>query len=128
MKRSKPTVYIASPYTKGDAAINTRFQCEIFDMLLSTGKVLPVAPLWSHFQHTIFPRRYRDWVEYDNQMIELYDCCLRLDVYFKDGRRKYEYSESASLGADAEVDLFRKLNKPVFFSVADLMEWVILNK
>ena len=35
----KPVVYIASPYTKGDVAMNTHFQCKVFDRLLSDGKV-----------------------------------------------------------------------------------------
>ncbi|MEE9398392.1 MAG: hypothetical protein V3V31_15425 [Methylococcales bacterium] len=56
----KPTVYIASPYSKGDPAANAHFQCKIFDELLSSGLVLPVAPLWSHFQHMMFPRLYKE--------------------------------------------------------------------
>lgn len=76
----KPTVYIASPYTGGDVAINTHYQCRIFDKLLDDGKVLPVAPLWSHFQHTAFPRKYQDWIDYDQAMLPLYDACLRLNA------------------------------------------------
>jgi hypothetical protein len=34
---SRPTVFIASPYTKGDVAMNTHFQCKIFDQLLRGG-------------------------------------------------------------------------------------------
>lgn len=34
----KPIVYIASPYTGGDVAINTHFQCRVFDQLLEDGK------------------------------------------------------------------------------------------
>lgn len=59
---NKPLVYIASAYTKGDAAINVRFQCSIFDKLLSDGRVWPLAPLWAHFQHLIYPRGYKYWV------------------------------------------------------------------
>ena len=64
----KPIVYIASPYTKGDVAVNTYFQCEVFDKILSDGRSLPVAPLWSHFQHTVFPRPYEDWIRYDQEI------------------------------------------------------------
>jgi len=52
----KLVIYIASPYTSGDVAMNTHFQCKVFDELLSDGRVIPIAPLWSHFQHTVFPR------------------------------------------------------------------------
>jgi hypothetical protein len=120
MSQRKPIVYIASPYTKGDVAINTHFQCRIFDKLLSDGKVLPVAPLWSHFQHILFPRPYEDWIQYDQEMLTLYDCCLRLAA--KAPERNYEQAEST--GADAEVASFRNMEKPVFYSVDDLYAWV----
>jgi len=116
----KPTVYIASPYSKGDVAINTHFQCKIFDQLLSEGKVLPVAPLWSHFQHTLFPRPYKDWIAYDQEMLKLYDCCLRLETTCPE----QGYSQYESDGADAEVGAFKRLNKPVFYSIEELYAWV----
>ena len=116
----KPTVYLASPYTKGDVAMNTHFQCKIFHELLSDGKVLPVAPLWSHFQHLLFPRPYEDWIAYDQSMLRLYDCCLRLTADLPDPA----YKQDESSGADAEVDSFRKLGKPVFFSIDELYDWV----
>ncbi len=120
----KPTVYIASPYTRGDLAINTHFQCRVFDKLLSDGKVLPVAHLWSHFQHTAFPRKYQDWINYDQAMLPLYDACLRLNVEFQ----KLDYFESESKGADGEVDTFEKLGKPIFYSIADLYKWLDYNE
>jgi hypothetical protein len=122
-EKLKPTVYIASPYTKGDVAINTYFQCKIFDQLLTDGRVLPVAPLWSHFQHTVFPRPYQDWIQYDQDMLRLYDCCLRLDATLD----RLNYVQHDSSGADAEVETFKRLKKPVFFSVDDLLKWVDLN-
>src|SRR5438477_12764451 len=79
---TRPVVYIASPYSKGDPAINTHFQCQMFDRLMNDGVVWPVAPLWSHFQHTMFPRTYKDWVAYDLAMIPRYDACLRLNVEY----------------------------------------------
>jgi hypothetical protein len=118
-KTCKPTVYIASPYSKGDPAANAHFQCKIFDQLLSSGLVLPVAPIWSHFQHSVFPRAYKDWIEYDQEMLPLYDCCLRLDASLPD----INYEEKESKGADAEVETFRKMDRPVFFSIESLYEW-----
>ena len=117
---TKPVVYIASPYTKGDVAMNTHFQCKIFDQLLSDGRVLPVAPLWSHFQHLLFPRPYKDWIEYDQAMLRLYDCCLRLTANLP-GR---QYSQYESTGADAEVASFERMGKPIFNSIEELYAWV----
>jgi hypothetical protein len=119
-KITKPTVYIASPYSKGDPAANTHFQCKIFDQLLTTGLLLPIAPLWSNFQHSVLPRPYLDWINYDQEMLPLYDCCLRLDAALPN----IDYKETRSSGADAEAATFLKLGKPVFYSIEDLLEWV----
>jgi hypothetical protein len=116
----KPLIYIASPYTKGDVAINTRFQCEVFDELLTDGIVLPFAPLWSHFQHTVFPRHYQDWIDYDLALIPRFDACLRLKATYE----LLAYVQNASSGADGEVDLFLELGKPVFYSKESLYSWV----
>lgn len=116
----RPVVYIASPYTRGDVAINTRFQCEVFDTLMNDGVVWPVVPLWSHFQHILFPRKYQDWIDYDLALLPRYDACLRLNA-------KYEslgYEQKDSTGADGEVAAFIKMGKPVFYSVEDLYAWV----
>jgi hypothetical protein len=115
---SKPWVYIASPYTKGDQAQNVAFQFRIWDFLLDAGAT-PIAPLWSHFQHLHIPRPYQDWTAYDNEIIARCDACLRLNA--EDTRTGY--IERVSSGADAEVDLFLRLGKPVFFSVADVLRW-----
>ena len=117
---AKPVVFVASPYTKGDPAVNVHFQCEIFDQLLSESRVIPIVPLWTHFQHTLFPRPYSDWVSYDREIIKLCDCCLRLTA--ESARMSYTQSESS--GADAEVDFFRALAKPVFFSITELYDWL----
>ena len=115
---TKPWVYIASPYTKGDQAINVRFQMRMWELLLDLG-VVPIAPLWSHFQHLHAPRPYQDWIDYDNEIIPRCDACLRLDAEdFKVG-----YRQSESTGADAEVKLFESLGKPVFCSLDELVHW-----
>src|SRR5678810_600261 len=111
MSIRKPVIYIASPYTGGDVAMNTHFQCKVFDTLLSDGRVVPVAPLWSHFQHTVFPRPYQDWIAYDQSLLHLYDACLRLAVDLPD----LDYKQGASAGADAEIATFRQLGRPIFY-------------
>ena len=119
---SKPWTYIASAYTLGDAALNTRYQCEVWDKLFSDGIVLPFAPLWSHWQHTIFPRPYLDWIAYDNELLTRFDCILRLDASyeFSDGSTYYQ---SESTGADNEVRQFEDMGKPVFYAIEDLYAW-----
>lgn len=120
IEMSKPVVYIASPYSRGDVAINTYFQCKVFNEILNDGRALPVAPLWSHFQHTVFPRPYEDWIQYDQEMLRLYDCCLRLDAVHE----QLNYHEGESKGADAEVETFRLAGKKVFFSIPELFQWL----
>lgn len=120
VKLRKPVVYIASPYTQGDPAINTHFQCKIFDSLLTDRKVTPIAPLWSHFQHTLFPRSYDDWIQYNLSLLHLYDACLRLDSQLTG----LDYQESRSSGADKEVNIFLEMKRPVFYSIEDLYLWV----
>ena len=118
----KPWVYIASPYTKGDCAINVRTQMQAFDQLLSLG-VVPIAPLYSHFQHMAFPRPYQDWINLDLEVIQRCDACLRLaasHVYADCSL----YYQSESSGADGEVAESLRLGRPVFYSVEEVAEWL----
>lgn len=119
-KCGKPVIYIASPYSSGDPAVNTNFQCRVFNQLLVEGRVLPIAPLWSHFQHTVFPRPYKDWIYYDLALLPLYDGCLRLEA----SNEVLQYIQKDSSGADGEVEKFLALGKPVFYSVEELYSWV----
>lgn len=116
----RPVVYIASPYSNGSPAINAHFQCAMWDRLMDDGRVWPVAPLWSHFQATVFPRPYRDWLDYDLALLPRYDACLRVNPRYP----RLGYSEDRSTGADNEVAEFRRLGKPVFYSVDELYAWV----
>ena len=54
----KPLVYLAAPYTKGDPAINTHCQVQLFLQLLSDAVVTPLSPLLSHLVHLIQPQTY----------------------------------------------------------------------
>jgi hypothetical protein len=117
----KPIVYIASPYTKGDVAINTRAQMAAFDELMNDGVVWPYVPLWSHFQHIVFPRKYQDWIDYDLALLPRFDACLRLHAHFQNDRLVYCQAESS--GADGEVAEFNRMGKPVFFDKVALYDW-----
>jgi len=98
-------VYIASPYTIGDPAVNVRFQIEIGNNLINMGYA-PFIPLLSHFQHLIFPRHYEDWLKLDMEWISICDCLLRLG--------------GESKGADREVTRAHELGKQVFYSVEEM--------
>lgn len=100
--------------------MNAHFQCRMFDKLLTDGKVWPIAPLWSHFQHTLFPRSYEDWIAYDQALLPLYDACLRLTAEHP----ALEYRQHESAGADSEVQAFKRMDKPVFESIEALYAWI----
>jgi hypothetical protein len=116
---TKPFVYVASPYTKGDPAINTHFQCRMFHQLMNDGIVLPYVPLWSHFQHTLFPRKYTDWVEYDLAILHKMDACVRLNA----SHPELDYFVCESSGADGEVGYCQKIGVPVFYDIEELYKW-----
>lgn len=102
----KIRVYIASPYTKGDVAINVKRQLDCADELMTLGYV-PFAPLYSHFQHMAHPRPYTDWIEIDLIWVKQCNCVLRLD--------------GESSGADGEVEFAKQNNIPVFYSINELL-------
>src|SRR6056297_3218373 len=98
-------IYIASPYTKGDTALNVKAQIDVADELIDLG-FAPFCPLYSHFQHMIHPRPYEDWIRLDNVWVLACDAVLRLP--------------GESLGADGEVDLAKANDIPVVYSVVDV--------
>ena len=104
----KIKVYIASPYTKGDIAVNVKNQLDCADELMDLGFV-PYTPLYSHFQHMAHPRPYQDWVDIDFIWVEVCDCLLRLP--------------GESSGADNEIQLAEELGKPVFYNKTDLFQY-----
>jgi len=106
IKDKRIKVYIASPYTLGDVAVNVKRQIDTYDILVTKG-FYPFAPLFSHFQHMFHPRPYQDWLEQDEIWVNVCDCLLRLD--------------GESSGADKEVQWAIKAGKPVFYSVEELI-------
>jgi len=101
-------VYIASPYSKGDPAVNVRESFVIADDLLECGFV-PYPPLYTHFWHIISPKPYHKWVRLDLEWIKKCDCILRLP--------------GISNGADGEVEFAKKIGKPVFYSIEEIVEY-----
>jgi len=100
-------VYIASPYTKGDVAVNVRNAIIMADKLREYN-YLPFCPLWTHFWHFLIPHPYKYWTEMDLEWLHICDCILRLP--------------GDSFGADKEVEYMLRLGKPVFYSLLDLLK------
>lgn len=113
----KPWVYIASPYTKGDIGTNVLCQMRAWQQLFDMGCV-PIAPLWSHFQHIHCPRPYEDWMAYDQQIISRCDALLRMTA--EDASNGVIYRQYDSPGADREVAWALEMGKPVFYSIDEL--------
>jgi len=99
-------VYIASPYTKGDIAVNVKRQIDTASWLMDYG-FAPYVPLLCHFQHMAHPRPYEDWIRRDFIWVLKCDMLLRL--------------EGESSGADAEVAVAKNYNIPVYYSLTELI-------
>ncbi len=101
-------VYIASPYTQGDVAVNVKTQLDYHDKLMSHG-FTPFAPLLTHFVHMAHPRKYKDWLKHDLEWLKVCDVMLRLP--------------GESHGADIEEEYCKNNNIPVFTNLFDLLDW-----
>jgi hypothetical protein len=102
-------VYLASPYTIGDTALNVKRQIDMANELIKAG-LAPFVPLYSHFQHMAHPRPYQDWINIDLAFVDVCDCLLRFG--------------GESKGADGEV--YGALDKgiPVFYNTTDLFDYI----
>lgn len=121
MSKSRPLVYVASPYSKGDPAINTKFQLDVFHQLMDSGIVYPICPLASHFFHLHSPRSWQDWMDYDLELVSRCDALVRLNASASGRIGSYHVQESK--GADTEVEHARRLDIPVFFSINSMLSW-----
>lgn len=99
-------IYVAGPYTKPDPCVNTHKAIQVGNELIELGFV-PFVPHLTHLWHTITPRSYHYWLDYDREWLKKCDALLRLP------------GESA--GAVTEVALARELCLPVFLSIDELL-------
>ena len=95
-------VYIASPYTLGDVAVNVKRQIDAFNELMNKG-YQPFAPLLAHFIHLVHPKSYEQWMSWDLEWLSQCDIVLRL--------------EGESSGADREVQRAKELGIRVVYSI-----------
>jgi hypothetical protein len=107
MKKIK--VFISSPYTIGDVAVNVRKSIDAF-IKLKENSFIPFSPIaMSHFIQMVKEIEYDSWLEWDFEWVKTCDCVLRLP--------------GISNGADKEVEEAKKNNIPIFYSIEKLIEY-----
>lgn len=106
-EKAKKKIYISGPYTKGDVVINVRNAVLASDLLLSEG-FIPFCPHTTHLWHTIAPRPWQDWMNYDLEWIGTCGYMLRLP--------------GESKGGDMEVARAIELGIPVYYSIEELLK------
>lgn len=107
------TIYISSPYTKGDPGANVGVQINALHHIMDLGGC-PIAPLIYHYAHIARPRTYAEWMEIDLELVRRSDAVLRLP------------GESA--GADREVELALRLGKPVYTSLDQIKDYLLIRQ
>lgn len=118
----QPLVYIASPYTAGDPAINLAASMDAWHSLFDMN-VAPLAPLLSHYLHVHKPRPYQAWTAYDLQTLSRCDAVFAIKVVSKELANGVHYAVSESKGRDGEVAFAEAHGIPVFWDLDDLREW-----
>jgi hypothetical protein len=96
------TAYIASPYSRGDQALNVRRAVEAADRVWAIG-VVPYVPHLTMLYHIISPKPYAEWLAMDEEWLARSDYLIRL--------------EGESAGADREVAFARERGIPVYHGV-----------
>lgn len=100
-------VYLACPYTNGDACANVNRAVKIAEQVVNIGHT-PMLPILAHLWHLISPHDYEYWMKIDVALLAKADAVLRV----------YGYSE----GADKEVFIAHELNIPVFYNLESLKD------
>ncbi len=103
---SKPLVYLAGPYTSPDPCVNTNEAIQIANEIMERYPVVVFVPHLSHFWHTVTPRPYDWWLEYDMEFVR------RSDIVFR--------MSGESPGADLETEEAKSLGIPVVYTYAGL--------
>lgn len=103
----RKVIYIASPYSNGDKKEMVRVQIDAFNALRDLGYT-PIAPLLSHFINEVKPRDWKDWLDYDFDLISLSDIVVRIRLKGNNGVEIY------STGADLEEKEARRLGREYY--------------
>lgn len=104
-------VYVAGPLTKpaGHEMPNMRRAIDAAQALFKAG-FAPFVPHLAEFWFLVYPdNTYDEFIDWDKAWILASDALLRLP--------------GESVGGDREVEFAEKNGIPVFYSLADLIEW-----
>lgn len=102
-------VYIAGPYTAGDGRSeqdNVSEAIYVAERITEMG-LTPFVPHLYHYWDAKYPHEYLFWICQTLPWVEVCDAVYRTPGWSK--------------GADQEVQFARRLGKPVFFTMDDLM-------
>lgn len=100
-------IYLASPYAAyANPQESVNVQIDAFAILRDLGHE-PIAPLLCHYIDQRHPASYERWLQWCLAMVGVSDVVLRLP--------------GDSDGADREVAEARRLGKPVYYSIDELM-------
>ena len=105
------SVFIAGAYSTGGGeavAVNVRNAMSVWHEL-AYQNFAPFCPHLSHFLHMHKPKPRDIWLDHDNHWLLKCDCVLRLP--------------GESEGADDECKLAHRNHVPVFYSIADVVEF-----
>ncbi len=105
-------VYVAGPISKGNVQHNIYNAIKVGDELLALG-FCPFVPHVTCLWDIVSPHPYEEWTKWDDEWLKLCHAVLRIP--------------GESKGADAECEMAKANNIPVFHSVQNLVEWRRIN-
>jgi hypothetical protein len=98
-------IYVAGPYTKGDVKKNVEKAIFFGDWIAAFGHAVFIPHL-THFWDEQIPHEWEFWMNQDFEWLTVCDAVFRID--------------GESKGADMEVELAKKLGKPVYTDIAQI--------
>lgn len=105
-------VYISSPHSLGDTEENVNVQHVAFNSLMNIG-CYPFAPLFTHYNELIYPKPYKDYINWACEWVIACDALLRLP--------------GKSEGVNAEVSVAESYEVEVLDSAWKLSKYVMEN-
>lgn len=101
-------IFISSPYTLGDVAVNVKKSMNSANELIEAG-FAPYCPLLSHFLHMNNPQPYEKWLEIDITFLTCCSAVLKL--------------EGKSAGSEIECKFANGINIPVFTTIEEIKKY-----
>jgi len=103
-------IYLAGPYTEGDAALNVRRMIELAELIVKVGHT-PFIPLLYHFWHFMSPHDYGYWMALDHAWIEACDALVYLDGESSGTQEDITVAEELGIAVYSEQEFFNWVAK-----------------